>query len=239
MKVKLMYYFSLPLFIPLFRTESSSTWRASTTRRWSTTLFWLTADTHTLTRTHSITATLGDAERGTAYRLASADRNHSCPPPHHHFSFLSSLAARAWLFIRPRRRMDGQTEDQRPAVFTLGLPPHRATALSSASSSYLSLPFHFCMTFVHSLVVSVLCYCQYFDFPLLGFRSVSVLFHFCRTWWWCHCHVHLTSSWPLQPSCLWFSVTLLFFFFFTVYILKNKRFYILCNTVIFFFLELK
>lgn len=30
-----------------------------------------------------------------------------------------------------------------------------------------------------------------------------------------------------------------FFFFFTVYILKNKRFYILCNTVIFFFLELK
>lgn len=81
MKVKLMYYFSLPLFIPLFRTESSSTWRASTTRRWSTTLFWLTADTHTLTRTHSITATLGDAERGTAYRLASADRNHSCPPP--------------------------------------------------------------------------------------------------------------------------------------------------------------
>lgn len=105
------------------------------------------------------------------------------PPPLRHFSFLSSLAARAWLFVRPRRRMDGQTEDQRPAVFTLGLPPHRATALSSASSSYLSLPFHFCMTFVHSLVVSVLCYCQYFDFPLLGFRSVSVLFHFCRTWW--------------------------------------------------------
>lgn len=233
MKVKLMYYFSLPLFIPLFRTESSSTWRASTTRRWSTTLFWLTADTHTLTRTHSITATLGDAERGTAYRLASADRNHSCPPPHHHFSFLSSLAARAWLFIRPRRRMDGQTEDQRPAVFTLGLPPHRATALSSASSSYLSLPFHFCMTFVHSLVVSVLCYCQYFDFPLLGFRSVSVLFHFCRTWWWCHCHVHLTSSWPLQPSCLWFSVTLLFFFFLQFIYLRTNGF-TFCAILLFF-----
>ena len=75
-----MYIFFLPLFIPLLRTESSSTWRASTTRRLSTTLFWLTADTHTLTRTHSITATLGDAERGTAYRLASADRNHSCSP---------------------------------------------------------------------------------------------------------------------------------------------------------------
>lgn len=122
----------------LLRTKSSSTWRASTIRLWSTTLFWLTADTHTLTRTHSIPATLGGAERGTAYRLASADRNHS-PAPHTpltpHF-FLPLLWLQTLALHSSRRRMDRQTEDQRPAVFTLGLPRHGTTALSSASSSY-------------------------------------------------------------------------------------------------------
>lgn len=95
----------LLLFSPsplLLRTEPSSTWRASTTHRWSTTRFWWIADT--LTRTRNITATLGDAERGTAYQLAWADRNHSTL----YFSSLSSLAARSWLFIHRKGRWTGR-----------------------------------------------------------------------------------------------------------------------------------
>lgn len=180
-----------------FRMEPSSTWRASTTRRWSTTLFWLTADT--LTRTHSITATLGDAERGTACRLASADRNHSSPltlPPSPLWPLTPALHPR-W------KRTGRQTEDQRPAVFALGLLWHRTTALSSASSShylYLSIS-----AWLFSLwLTSVLRYFQY-CFPRLCFRSLSVCFlYFCGTRCWWHCHVQfLTSFWPLRPSCLW------------------------------------
>lgn len=143
MKVKLMYYFSLPLFIPLFRTESSSTWRASTTRRWSTTLFWLTADTHTLTRTHSITATLGDAERGTAYRLASADRNHSCtPPPHPPPLFLPLLSGCESLALHSSPTEDGRA-DRGPETSSF----HSGAAATQSNSPQLCIFLLFISTF--------------------------------------------------------------------------------------------
>lgn len=218
---------------PLLRTESSSTWRASTTRRWSTTLFWLTADTHTPTRTHSITATLIDAERGTAYRLASADRNHSSfPPP----LFLPLLSGCETLALRSsRRRMDRQTEDQRPAVFTLGLWRHGTTALSS-SSYYLYFSISAWLLF--SFVVSVLCSVQYF----VSLIFVSGLFLFFCLFLSDLAVMPLPSSLDLVLTlaaklpvvqCYFF---LFFFFLFLQFIhLRTNFFFILCNNVIFLF----
>lgn len=197
------------LFSPLLRTESSSTWRASTTRRWSTTPFWLTADTHTLTRTHSITATLGDAERGTASRSASADRNHSSSL---HF-FLPLLSGCKTLALRlSRRRVDRQTEDQRPAVFTLGL--HDVEQQPSAlhlPPTISTFPFlhdfcsQFCSFSIILLSVLFLIFVSgrflLFLFIFVGLNGDAIA-------------KFLTSSWPLQPSCLWFSVRAFFFVLF-------------------------
>lgn len=93
-KNKTSYFSPFYFLSQSLRMERSSTWRASTIHRWSTTLLWLTVDTHT--HTHSITATPGDAGRGTACRLAWADRNHSSSL---HVSSLSSGCKPPWLFF--------------------------------------------------------------------------------------------------------------------------------------------
>lgn len=152
------------LFPLLLRTEPSSAGRASTPRRWSTTLLWLTADTHTLTRTHSTTATLGDAERGTAYRSASADRNHSSSPTFAP-SPLRLQNPGSWLVLKEDGRTDGRTEDQRPAVFTLEQQPS-ALHLPSTISTF---PFlhDFCSLFCSFSIILLSVFC----FLIFSFRS--------------------------------------------------------------------
>lgn len=160
-------FFFLALFSPTFlRTEPSSTWRASTTRRWSTTPFWPTADIHTLTRTRtrSITATPGGAERGTASQSASVDRNHSSS---HHFSFLSSPAARPRPSIRHRGWWAGGQTGQRPAVFT------RCGAAATWNNSrhlrfFLKLSLRFLRLFFFFYIFVQL---QYYVTPQYSFSS--------------------------------------------------------------------
>lgn len=197
----------------LFRTEPSSTGRASTIRHWSTTLLWLTVDTR------SITATLGDAGRGTACRLAWADRNLSSPfPP-------SPLRLHAVALRSSWKRMDRQTRGPETSSFysegssTWNSSPQLCIFLLSVPS----LPFFFsffCMTLIPFF--SVLCLPSLrsgrFTFLELGIDSIAKF------------------TWPHLDPCSQAAHG----FLFTVNTLKNKRFFSpFCAIMLFFFLKLK
>lgn len=155
-------------------------WRASTTHHQSATLFWRTVDTITCTR--STTGTRGDAGRGTAYLLVSADKNHfslgyvpaSLPP-----SLPPSLlcSCQPWSLIGPDRGTDREPETSKSVQGRL--PPQYGTpALSGASSSSSSSSFSYffisAWPFVHKRLGSVLLYFQYF-FSYFFFFSILIL----------------------------------------------------------------
>lgn len=127
--------------------------------------------------------------------------------------------------------MDRQTEDQRPAVFIGGAATTWNSSPQLCIFLLLSLPFHFCMTFVHSFVVSVLCYIQYFV-SVIFISGLFLVF----------CLLLLDLVVMPSPSSVDLASTLAAklpevqcYFFLTVYTLKNKLFFILCNNVIFLF----
>lgn len=194
------YLIFLHLLSPLLlRMEPSSTWRASTTRRWSTTLFWRIADTRT--RTRSITATLGDAERGTAYQLASADRNHSPPtptptPPLPTFPPSPlRLQDPGSSFVA---KEDGQADGPETSSFYSGAA---ATWNSSPHPHFLlllllSLPLDFCMTFLPFCLFSIPSLSVFLFLTFVSGQSVSPC---CVCWTWRWCHIALFTSPRVDP----------------------------------------
>lgn len=200
-------FFSSP---SLFRTEPSSTGRASTIRHWSTTLLWLTVDTR------SITATLGDAGRGTACRLAWADRNLSSPfPP-------SPLRLHAVALRSSWRRMDRQTRG-----------PETSSFYSEGSSTWNSSP-QLCI-----FLLSVPSLPFFFSFFLHDFNSI--FFQYCV---FLLCVQVGLLFWNLALTVLLSSLDLIstlaaklptVSFLQLIHLKTNVFFSILCNNVIFLF----
>lgn len=197
-------------------------WRASTTHHQSATLFWRTVDTITCTR--STTGTRGDAGRGTAYLLVSADKNHfslgyvpaSLPP-----CLLLSLPPSS-VAVNPGPSLVltvGRTENQRPASLSKGGCRHNMELQPSAVHPLPPPPLPSAtFSFLHDPLftnVSVQYFCT---------SSISFLIFFFSVFWYYSLRslvldLVVTSLPtprkryldPLQPSCLRFSVTFFFF----------------------------